>query len=250
MTAAQVGLEPGPLGHCWLIPRGSEATFQLGYTGLVELARRSGSVGAIRTGIIYDWSELDERDGTDPHLVIRPIRPRPDDATPLAYWCVVERTDGASDHWSVMELHEIEAARDKIPGANRSGSAWRDNFDAMARITVFRRMKGMLPLSIEMATALDVDGRVVEATTIEREPASPSLIAIAEGGPVPDGEPWETVEDLPSDTADDAGDETPSGGFVVEQSNERAEGSAEGVEGVVPPSLDVPADPKPARGKR
>lgn len=249
MTAAQVGLEPGPLGHCWLIPRGSEATFQLGYTGLVELARRSGSVGAIRTGVIYDWSELDERDGTDPHLVIVPVRPRPDDATPLAYWCVVERVDGASDHWSVMELHEIEAARDKIPGAGRAGSAWRENFDAMACITVFRRMKGMLPLSIEMATALDSDGQVVtEREALDAAPpasalapvsgahvpavgtdttASARAVPVAGGGPIPDGEPWEPVEDLPSDTADDARHEQPSGGFVVEQSNELLSGDPE-----------------------
>lgn len=262
MTAAQVGLEPGPLGHCWLIPRGREATFQLGYTGLVELARRSGLVGSIRTGVIYDWAELDERDGTDPHLIIRPIRPRPDDAAPLAFWCVVERIDGASDHWSVMEVAEIEAAKAKIPGSNRAGSAWREHFDAMARITVFRRMRGMLPLSVELATALELDGQVINRTdTVDAfvEPATralPARVSMLDGGPTPDGEPFgldESDQEIPGATpgAVPAHHDEPMGVLVVgetEQEEEAATGGA--VPDHQPDELsDGPAAP-PAKPRR
>src|SRR5438093_523271 len=49
MTCAQLGVEPGPLGYAWIIPRQVkddgkptgewEATFQLGYKGVIYLAR-------------------------------------------------------------------------------------------------------------------------------------------------------------------------------------------------------------------
>jgi len=48
MTAAQLGLEPGVLGHAYLIPywnnktKSYEVQFQIGYKGLLDLVRRSG----------------------------------------------------------------------------------------------------------------------------------------------------------------------------------------------------------------
>ena len=43
MKSAQLGLQLGLLGHCYLVPYKDEATFILGYKGMIELARRSGN---------------------------------------------------------------------------------------------------------------------------------------------------------------------------------------------------------------
>ena len=65
MTCAQLGLEPGPLGHAWIIPRKNvdtkvvEAHFQLGYKGAIELARRSGQLAKITARTVYQ-GEIDK----------------------------------------------------------------------------------------------------------------------------------------------------------------------------------------------
>jgi recombination protein RecT len=62
LLSAQVRLEPGPLGHVYLVPfknRGVfEVTWILGYTGIIELGRRGGAVGlaanVVREGDVYE----------------------------------------------------------------------------------------------------------------------------------------------------------------------------------------------------
>ncbi|MGQ0517735.1 recombinase RecT, partial [Bacillus sp. D-CC] len=36
MQAVQLGLEPGLLGHCYILPYKSEATFIIGYKGMID----------------------------------------------------------------------------------------------------------------------------------------------------------------------------------------------------------------------
>lgn len=257
LTAAQLGLSLNPtLGEAWLIPRKArrqdehgkwrdvwEANFQLGYKGVLKLARRSGTVGAVTTGTIHDWGELEEVYGTSPRLVVRPIRPRP--AEPIAYWCRVQMLDGADDVFAVMERSELEAIRDSIPGANRDGSAWREHFDAMASLTVFRRLRSMLPLSVDLATALEADGTAItERDALPQARASAMLpaldghsgaarpLSIAEGGPTPDGEPF-PVDDLPPDGADAAPhppEQSNEGGPDGRAADEQGEGVTDGAQ--------------------
>src|SRR5205807_4464832 len=54
LLSAQVGLEPGPLGHVYLVPYGSECTWILGYTGILELARRSERVAGLEATLVWD----------------------------------------------------------------------------------------------------------------------------------------------------------------------------------------------------
>lgn len=48
MIAAQLGLEPGPLGHCYLIPYKIKdvmmASFQFGYKGMIQLSYNSAEL--------------------------------------------------------------------------------------------------------------------------------------------------------------------------------------------------------------
>src|SRR5690606_29938873 len=57
MQAAQLGLEPGILGHCYIVPYGREATFIIGYRGMIDLARRSGNIKSTRARCVYTRSE-------------------------------------------------------------------------------------------------------------------------------------------------------------------------------------------------
>jgi recombination protein RecT len=58
LLSAQVGLEPGPLGHVYLVPYKRECTWILGYTGIIELARRTDRVGGLRSIVLWDNDAL------------------------------------------------------------------------------------------------------------------------------------------------------------------------------------------------
>ena len=60
LLSAQVRLEPGPLGHVYLVPFKLNGVFEvvwtLGYTGIIELGRRGGAVG-LRSSVVWDCDE-------------------------------------------------------------------------------------------------------------------------------------------------------------------------------------------------
>lgn len=251
LLSAQLGLEPGPLGHCWLIPRKArrnvdgnwvdvlEANFQLGYTGALELARRSGLIGTISAGPIYDWSELTEVHGTDSRLEVRPKRPRPEGAEPVAYWCHVEVLNGTDAH-HVMERHEVDRIKERATQFDdgRKGP-WFTDYDAMARITVFRAMRNWLPQSPQMARAFEAEHTALSLHTprggndptqlVEVSQLVPSSASVAQesvGQPpldlpddqIPDGEPFEI------EPATDLIDTRPSPEGAASVADETAEG--------------------------
>src|SRR5207248_2824441 len=73
LLSAQMGLEPGPLGHVYLVPYKQECTWILGYTGIVELARRSGRAGALEALLVWDVDEYTyRRDERGAHFTLVP----------------------------------------------------------------------------------------------------------------------------------------------------------------------------------
>ena len=65
MQAAQLGLEPGLMGHCYLLPfknskKGiTEVQFIIGYKGMIDLARRSGHIQSIYAHAVYEKDEFE-----------------------------------------------------------------------------------------------------------------------------------------------------------------------------------------------
>jgi len=76
LLSAQVRLEPGPLGHVYIVPFKLQGVHQcvwiLGYTGILELARRSERVAACKARVVWDNDEFTfyEKDG-DEHYELR-----------------------------------------------------------------------------------------------------------------------------------------------------------------------------------
>src|SRR5262245_33131492 len=73
IQSAQLGLEPdGVLGEAYLIPfynghrKRYEVQFQVGYKGLLALARRSGAVEDVDTRLVYAKDEFDFCYGLNP----------------------------------------------------------------------------------------------------------------------------------------------------------------------------------------
>lgn len=162
MLSAQLGLEPGPLGHCYLIPRKirgqMEVQWMLGYKGIIDLARRSGQLVSIeahevRTEDIFEFSY-----GLDPVLThtydLRKAR-----GEAYAYYGVAHFKDGGR-YFLVMGREEIEKRKARSSSAGGSYSPWSSDYDAMAKKTVIRAMAPYLPVSAEILNGFNADDTV------------------------------------------------------------------------------------------
>ena len=77
ITASQLGLEPGSLGHCHLVPYWNDTkTYdvqpQLGYRGMLALARRSGEISDLYGQLVYANDFFEVEYGLERKLVHRP----------------------------------------------------------------------------------------------------------------------------------------------------------------------------------
>lgn len=181
MLCAQLGLEPGPLQHCYIVPYKGEAQFQLGYRGILRLARESGFLKDLAVRTVYVDDEFSYELGTDPRIVHKPGESplRNDARTVRCYYGVAEfRPDGR--YFEVVSPGEIERHRQmsKMP----NGMAWKDNYEAMAHKTVVRIMEPYLPLGVKLMSALAWDG----ATPPELSP-----VMVEEPPAFEDVESWE-----------------------------------------------------------
>jgi recombination protein RecT len=162
-TCAQLGLEPGgPLGHAFLIPYRDECQFQIGYKGMIELARRSGQIESLSARSVYENDRFDYSYGLHEDLVHQPATGERGELTHA--YAVAKLKDGGIQ-FEVMDRHELEEIRDGSQGYqtaikyNKKDSPWISSFDEMCRKTVIRRMFKYLPVSIELVKAASLDER-------------------------------------------------------------------------------------------
>lgn len=160
IQAAQLGLEPGSgLGHCYLIPYGKECQLQMGYLGLLELARRSGQIASIDCDVVYEDDEFVYNKGDDAKVVHKPKFPRaekPNFENIIAAYAIAKFKDGGIER-VVMERWDIERAKNKSKTAKYSDSPWKEFYDLMCIKTVLKRLAKRLPKSPELIQAMKLD---------------------------------------------------------------------------------------------
>jgi recombination protein RecT len=171
MQAAQLGLEVADVrGQAYLIPRWNnrmgcnEATFQLGFRGMVDLAARSGitvSVDEVGANDVLDYQL-----GTKAFLTHKPTLGDRGDI--IAYYAVAQFEDGRPPQFTIMGRAEVEKHRDKFASSKKKDGAlygpWVEHFDAMARKTVIRQLLNYLPVSVELRQANAIDANATETT--------------------------------------------------------------------------------------
>ncbi|KAB8289336.1 DNA binding, phage related protein [Bifidobacterium ramosum] len=164
MRCTSLGLEPSNvngLGYAYILPFGNknmrtgqkEATFILGYKGIIELARRSGQIRDISARAVHEGDEFTYEYGLHEDLRHIPC----DKPGKLTHVYMVAHYKDGGHLMQVMNLDEINAAMRRSPSANRSTSPWKSDFEAMAKKTVIRRAAPFLPLSVETKTAVTQD---------------------------------------------------------------------------------------------
>ena len=159
--SAQLGLEPGVLGKAYLIPRQNkgklECQFQVGYKGLLDLARRSGEVKSIAANIVYDTDQFAYELGDEPKITHIPGDAEPSDDHVTHVYAVVKFTNGGIER-EVMTKAQVEKIRKATPSGN--SPAWKDHWGEMARKTVLIRVAKRCPMSVEFQHAVAADGTV------------------------------------------------------------------------------------------
>lgn len=162
MQAAQLGLEPGPLGHAYLVPRyngktkTTDVTLQIGYRGYIDLARRSGQIVSIVAREVCEGDHFEFEYGTDERILHKPALKGRGDA--YAYYGVALLSDGGRVV-HVMSREDVEKFRNRSQA--KDSGPWATDYDAMSKKTVIRRMVPWLPLSTELAVAVEADDHTV-----------------------------------------------------------------------------------------
>jgi recombination protein RecT len=160
VQASQLGLEPdGALGHAYLVPFNNRKTGRMevqliaGYRGLIDLARRSGSVNAISAHVVYEKDEFSFVYGLEEKLEHKPYMGK-DRGVAVCVYAIARLKDGGYA-FDVMPVSEVEKIRNKSKAGN--SGPWQDHWDEMARKTVIRRLCKYLPLSPEIHRAIGLD---------------------------------------------------------------------------------------------
>jgi recombination protein RecT len=168
MQAAQLGVEPNTnLGEAYIIPYGTEATFQIGYKGILSLAFRTGEYQAIYAHEVYENDEFSYQLGLNKDIHHVPAdEPKGD---PTYYYAVYKLKNGGYDFavWSRAKVQQHAQKYSAAVKGNRQ-SPWKSDFDSMAKKTVLLQALKYAPKSIEFAQALSNDDTVT--TDFKQEP--------------------------------------------------------------------------------
>lgn len=202
ITAAQHGLSPSsPLGHAYLIPRNSkykdkdgrdawrqECTLLIGYKGLCELARRTGEIARMDARCVYEGETFDITGGTNPEIIHKPsLTVVRTDAKIIAAYAVAVMKDGGI-YFDFVTKSEIDARRARS-GTGKYGP-WADDYAAMARKSAIRKLLGggLVPLSAELAEAIDTEDRDDGQYSTSTEAPRRSVASFLTPGPSMDDE--------------------------------------------------------------
>lgn len=189
MKCAALGMEPSAvdgLGRAYILPffnrktRSMEATFILGYKGMLDLARRSGEIRSVSARAVYEGDEFSYSYGLNEDL--HHVPKHQSDNLEYAY-CIARFKDGGY-YFNVLSRKEIDEAR-KASKAGNSGP-WVTNYDAMAIKTAVRRAFPYLPVSVVAQEAAAADEQTPDYTAVLR----PTFVAdVPESAQQPEYEP-------------------------------------------------------------
>lgn len=225
LSAALVGeslkLSPSPqLGQYYMVPfknnktRTTEAQFQLGYKGYIQLALRSGqykklNVMAIKDGELINFNPLDEE------IEVRLIQDEleRENTKTIGYYAMFEYLNGFKKamYWSREKMESHAMKYSKGYQAKKGYTFWEKDFDGMAYKTMLRQLISKWGImSIEMQTALDNDMAVInedgtknyidnDFTPIEAVGADKQEGVEADKEPASDVIDVEIIEDASSD---------------------------------------------------
>ena len=170
IKSAQLGLPVDASGYAYIIPRWSsnlskdEATFQVGYKGLIELARRNKEVKSITAFEVYEDEYKNKENFYEDKAneIIKYVANydavRTQETLKLVV-AVITYTNGGKE-WDVMTKQEVDKVKSVNVKKDKYGkdyfSPWTDWYIEMAKKSVLKRLlKKSCLMNIDLATELD-----------------------------------------------------------------------------------------------
>ncbi len=222
MKCSALGLEPSTvdgLGKAYILPYGNknlkgqkEATFILGYKGMLELARRSGELKSIDVQAVFkgdDFKLSKTSEGTKFSLTQDFGAPHSKDTLQCVY--VDAHFNNGGSYFEVMTKAEIDTIMRTSPSFKSSTSPWKTHYVEMARKTALRHAFKMLPVSVNAQNAAAADDTTPDYSDVFRpiiEHSTDQVIA-AEAHPVSEDatdEPPAAQDDLQKSQPDNQTD--------------------------------------------
>lgn len=230
LRAAQLGLAPNDARNlAWIIPYKRQAQFQLGYGGVMELARRAMPGLKFDGRPVYPNDEFDVDFGKPEPLTHRPAIVRRMERGGEAYaWYVRAVYPDGSVQIHVLDREGVEYHRKFSKQPN--GEMWAKSFDAAALKSVVLDMKRWLPSSSQLVAAFASDEQVVhveDVGTIDVD-SEEATAAIEPRAAADNGERQEPASPRPE------GEEEPAGAAAVPSSD--SEGPSPAPDGTVDPT--------------
>ncbi len=191
MLSAQTGLEPGPLGHVYFVPRRNKGTMEcqwmLGYKGIIELARRSGKITSIEAREVCERDHFEYAYGLNEKLEHAPYMGG-ERGPIVAFWGKAEFV-GGGHYFVVLSKADVDKAMQRSDAGKKGWGPWVTDYAAMGRKTVIRRMMPYLPLTAEEASVVVQDESVHTRITAHMADEPPA----AQWVEVPGDEPMQAL---------------------------------------------------------
>ena len=197
MVSAQLGLEPGTLGQCYLIPFENkrmgtvECQFQIGYKGLIELLRRSGQLSDIYSYTVYENDDFNIEYGLSRTLTHKPNFDERGEIK--GFYAVAILKDGAKA-FEYMTKDEVVKHEEKYRKGSYKNDVWNKNFEEMAQKTVVKKLLKWLPVSVEFLDMINKDEKSFK-TVNEKSTDLKDVEVIENNGDIINAETGEFIEE-------------------------------------------------------
>lgn len=197
LTATLHGLDIGVLGSCYLVPFKGRAQLIIGYQGLLDLARRAGSLSSVNVECVRE-NDVYRRTATEFEHEWNPFGER---GEIIGFYAILKLKDGG-EQVETMSKGQVDAIRSRSRSGGRG--PWETDYEEMGKKTVLRRALKKIKLSIEDATMIDADDKAsFEHAEVElSKPTAKAKILDALSAPDPAPQPEvdpDTGEVLPAD---------------------------------------------------
>nr|DAV00502.1 MAG TPA: RecT protein [Caudoviricetes sp.] len=201
MVSAQLGLEPGTLGQCYLIPFENkkagtvECQFQIGYKGLIELLRRSGQLSDIYSYTVYENDDFNIEYGLSRTLTHKPNFDERGEIK--GFYAVAILKDGAKA-FEYMTKDEVVKHEEKYRKGSYKNDVWNKNFEEMSQKTVVKKLLKWLPVSVEfleMAAKDEKSFKVIDDKSTEVQ----EIEILENNGDIINAETGEFIEEATED---------------------------------------------------
>jgi len=228
IQTAQLGLQPGNMGHIHLIPFRNngvkEVQLVIGYKGFVELINRSGKASVLNAEVVYENDQFQYEQGLNP--ILRHIPVATNRGEKIGVYCIAKNLLANEKVFIYLHKEEVEKVHKASKARSSQYSPWATWPEEMWKKTAVKRISKLLPLSAEQQGAISADETI--KTKFDKDMTS-----------VPDETKWNKAEDAevvseePQNGAETAQNGSPSEQLAPKSSNDASGLGSIDIDGVL-----------------